>query len=55
MWRRYARLSEKTSDAQFARMVVTWAIDQKGILAAARLRANRRCAKDLPLCHCARR
>jgi hypothetical protein len=40
MWRRFARLSEKTSDAQFAEDGGDLGNGPEGLLAAARLRAN---------------
>jgi hypothetical protein len=55
MWRRFARLLEKTSEAQFPEGGGDLGNRLEGLLAAARLRANRNCAEDLPLCHLARR
>src|SRR5215469_11500730 len=55
MWRHFARLSEKTSDAQFPEDGGDLGNRPEELLAAARLRADRHCAKDLPLCHLARR
>src|SRR6516162_4378919 len=47
MWRRFARLSEKTSDAQFPENGGDLGNRPEGLLAAARLRANRHCAEDV--------
>jgi putative transposase len=44
----------KTSDAQFPEDGGDLGNRPEGLLAAARLRANRHCAEDLPLCHLAR-
>ena len=55
MWRRFARLSEKTSDAQFPEDGGDLGNRPEGLLAAARLRANWHCAEDLPLCRLAQR
>jgi hypothetical protein len=50
MWRRFARLWEKTSDAQFPEDGGDLGNRPEGLLTAARLRADRHCAEDLPLC-----
>ena len=55
MWRHFARLSEKTSDAQFPEDGRDLGNRREGLFAAARLRADRHCAKNLPLYHLARR
>jgi len=55
MWRHFARLSEKTSDAQFPEDGRDLGNRREGLFAAARLRTDRHCAKNLPLYHLARR
>jgi hypothetical protein len=48
MWRHFATLSERTSDAQLPEDGGDPATDRKALLAAAGLWANRHCAEDLP-------